>query len=127
MGVEVRTPPRMQTAVEVRKCQDVVAIANDKNARGNAYVVTDALGAAVLCTQRLPVAAQWLNANVCPHDKVNVASLYESALHKRLAHRRFAVMRTVLASAPRAFAEARAEFPAARAVVLTMPHRVTLA
>ena len=57
MGVEVCTPQLMQTAVEVHKCQDVVAIANDKNARGNAYVVTDALGAAVLCTQRLPVAA----------------------------------------------------------------------
>ena len=113
--------------VVVPKDQDVIAITKDKDARGNnCYVVSDVLGTSVLCTQRLPEAARFLNEHVCPYDRVNVASLYESAMHKRLVHRRFAVRKCELDEAPRLFAQARARLPQARAVVLTMPHRVTL-
>ena len=116
--------------VEVRKDQAMIGLNKDKDGRGHCYVVTDVLlGSVVLCTQRLPAAAQFLNAHVCKHDKVNVASLYESAVsnEKRLVHRRFGVRKCALEEAPRTFAQARARFPAARAFVLTMPHRVMLA
>ena len=102
-------------AVEVRKGQDVVALSKDKDSRGgNAYIVSDVLGTSVLCTQRLPEAARFLNEHVCSQDKVNVASLYESALHKRLVHRRFGVRKCGLEEAPRLFAQARARLPHAR-------------
>lgn len=113
-------------AVEVRSKQDMVALTRDKDARGNCYVVSDVLGTCVLCAQRLPAAAGWINEHVSPRDKVNVASLYESALHKRLVHRRFAVRKCDLSDAPRIFAQAQARMPSARAFVLTHSHHVTL-
>ena len=62
--------------VEVRKGEDVVALSRDKDSRkDNCYIVNDVMGGAVLCTQRLPAAASFLNAHVCPMDTVNVASL----------------------------------------------------
>jgi len=60
-------------------------------------------------------------------DPINVASLYKSAVLGRLVHRRFGVVRTELGSAPRVFAEARESFPEARAIVLSQPHRLTVA
>ena len=113
--------------VKLSPQQQVIGLSKDKDGRGHCYIVSDVLGGTVLCTQLLPAAAKWLNQHVCAHDKVNVASLYESAMHKRLVHRRFGVRKCGLEEAPRLFAQARARLPQGRAFVLTLPHRVMLA
>ena len=117
----------MTPAVQLKRDQQIMSLTRDKDGRGHAYVVTDRIGDAVLCSQRLTAAAAWLNQHVCAQDPINVASLYESAVLGRLVHRRFGVVRTELGSAPRVFAEARESFPEARAIVLSQPHRLTVA
>lgn len=72
--------------------------------------------------QRLPAVAAWLNEHLLCCDGLSTASLYESAALGRRAHRRIRVQRVGIEEAPRAFREARE----GRAVVLSMPHRVTL-
>ena len=61
---------------------------------------------------------------------VHVASLYEAASKGRLVHRRFGVVRTTLADAPRVFAQAiedtRKQNAKVRSFVLCYPHNLTL-
>ena len=67
--------------------------------------------------QRLPSAAAYINS-VLRADRVNVASLYESANLGRRVHRRWLVRRVPRDDAAAAFEEARRAAPSAKAVVL---------
>ena len=60
----------MTPAVQLKRDQHIVSLTRDKDGRGHAYVVTDRIGDAVLCSQRLTAAAAWLNQmNETPEDR----------------------------------------------------------
>ena len=116
--------------VELRH-RPLLSVREDIHSRKNVFIVTDrSRGQLCLLTQKLPYAASWLSDNVCPDDRVHVASLYEAASKGRLVHRRFGVVRTTLADAPRVFAQAiedtRKQNAKVRSFVLCYPHNLTL-
>ena len=116
--------------VELRH-RPLLSVREDIHSRKNAYIVTDrSRGQLCLLTQKLPYAAAWLSDHVVPDDRVHVASLYEAASKGRLVHRRFGVVRTTLADAPRVFAQAiedtRARNATVRSFVLCYPHNLKL-
>ena len=95
------------------------------HARNSAFVVVDQVaGTLVVCCQRLPLAAAYLNQ--FGGDRVSVASLYEAAALGRRVHRRWSCRRMSLEDAPCAFEEARKQFPGAKAVAILHPMRLAM-
>ena len=95
----------------------IVEIKHEMHARKWGYVVADRVkGSVVVCCQRLPLAAAYINT--LGGDPVSVASLYESATLGRPVHRRWQCTRTLLEDTAAAFEAARRALPDAKAVVL---------
>ena len=113
--------------VELKSNQALNSLTKEKDSRGSCFVITDRHAAVVLCCQRIPAAAAFLNRHICSEDKVSVASLYEAcAKPGRLVHRRFAIVRVPIENVGSAFEEARRRHPKARALILTQPHRIQI-
>lgn len=115
----------IQSAVELEQGQALLALTREKDARSYGYVIRDRFGTVVVCTQKLPLAAAYINSmegGAC--DKIAVASLYEAAALGRLVHRRWTVTRVPLEGAVKAFEAERGA--AAKSVVLGAPHRIRI-
>ena len=113
--------------VELNSSQVLKSLSKEKDSRGSCFVITDRHAAIILCCQRLPAAAVFLNRHVCSEDMVSVASLYEAATKpNRLVHRRFAVVRVPVENVAPVFEEARHRSPKARALILSHPHRIQI-
>lgn len=109
--------------VTIRPGRRLTELRKENHGRAHGYVVADRFGSVVACCQRLPLAAAYING--LGGDRVAVASLYEAATLNRLVHRRWSCKRTALSDVPAAFEDARRALPAAKAVVLSWPHRLT--
>ena len=110
--------------IRLGRSRRLAAFSREKDSRSNGYVVSDRFGAApVVATQRLPVAAAYINS-LRVGDEVSAASLYEAASKLRLVHRRWSVQRTSLDALPGAFEAQRRAQPDVEAAVLGHPHRI---
>ena len=118
--------PRAVPVIKLGRTRRLVAFSREKDSRSNGYVVSDRFGAALFATQRLPVAAAYINS-LRAGDAVSAASLYEAASKPRLVHRRWAVQKTKLDALPAAFEAQRRAQPDVEAAVLGHPHRIQVA
>ena len=116
----------IESAVELEQGQTLLALTREKDARSYGYVIRDRFGTVVVCTQKLPLAAAYINSmkGGALYDKIAVASLYEAAALGRLVHRRWTVTRVPLEGAVKAFEAERGA--AAKSVVLGAPHRIRI-
>ena len=119
---------KMETlpAIVLKDGQRLRAISREKDARHYGYVVSDRFGTVVMCTQKLPLAAAYIErlAGDDAYSRVAVASLYEAASKGRLAHRRWKCTRTALDRVSDEFEQQRK--PGVKSVVLCHPHRIQI-
>ena len=120
------TRVQMQLPIARLGPRQLVSMDRELRSRAHAYLVCDTVGGvAVIVTQRLLMAAAYINA-LGAGDAVAVASLYEACGLGRKVHRRWSVRRLTLDEAPAAFEAARREYPKADAVLVGHAHRARM-